>query len=806
MEAATRARAEWQWCLATAFRTALACTIVGCITLYGPTELMQQITFPAFSYVTVILIVTDATLGDTLHGCWLALYATVQTVGPAILTLWLIGPARFTCATISLAVAIAAFVVVLPEGTHLIGKRIALGQIVLIYVTAYIHGEKTEPIMHPLHIAASTGVGVLACVLALLLPYPRLAYWEAKENVRLLTQNISERLKLYLKAFCTENHALASASVSQAKPLAITGSKLLQSVKIYQGSMKWERFPLKFLRSCNPNPGEGLQELEIPLRGMEMALTTTSSFPIRISNGEQSRTDGLVQLEEHISHKLKEIHSSFSCKDSLTVPESNAASITKSLQTLQTVPTSHQDLSPFFFLFCMKLLCKAPAAAKPPPSCGQAQEENQESPTLSDMDGFFRSIWNNAILNLSSKRLIPALRCSLSLGLAILFGLMFSKENGYWSGLPVAISLAAARQATFKVANVKAQGTVLGTVYGVFGCFVFERFLPIRFMSLLPWFIVTSFLRRSRMYGQAGGISAVIGAVIILGRKNFGPPSEFAIARIAETFIGLSCSIMVDLLLQPKRASSLAKSQLSKTFGTLSACIRSISLEGSRENLLDNQRRLKMDVNELTKLIGEAEAEPNFWFLPFHSVCYRKLQVSLSKMVDLLLFSAQAVEILQQVKFEASWKECVNKLEDDLLLFKETVASLAKCFEDVALLKSLTFLEKELESRSVSWDIEVGKSPNAKAFRISGEDDQAEKAMTSYLEHSKEAVDTLEGKDEEEKSQAVICLSGLGFCINNLIKETREIEKGFNELVQWENPSHHINLYEISCKIHALYN
>jgi len=173
-----RARAVWLRCLASAFRTALACTIVGCTTLYGPAAVQHRIAFPAFSYVTVILIVTDATLGDTLHGCWLALYATIQSVGPALLSLWLIGPARFTNGTISLAVALGAFVVAFPEGTHLIAKRIALGQIVIVYVIAFINGVDTEAIMHPLNVAASTAIGVLACVIALLLPYPRLACWE----------------------------------------------------------------------------------------------------------------------------------------------------------------------------------------------------------------------------------------------------------------------------------------------------------------------------------------------------------------------------------------------------------------------------------------------------------------------------------------------------------------------------------------------------------------------------------------------------------------------------------------------------
>ncbi|KDP44214.1 hypothetical protein JCGZ_05681 [Jatropha curcas] len=802
-----RARAVWRWSLASAFRTGLACGIVGCASLYGPASLRHRIAFPAFSYVTVILIGTDATAGDALYGCWLAMYATVQTVGPAMLSLWLIGPARFSIGTISVAAALAAFTVVIPEGTHLIAKRIALGQIVILYVVAFINGVHTEPIMHPLNVAVSTAIGVLASILALLLPYPRLACWEVKENCKLLVENASERLKLYVKAFCEQDSALALSSISQSKSLAIAGTKLLQSIKRYQGSMKWERFPLDFLRPSYKNPGAKLQELEIPLKGMEMALNSMTSFPVRMLGGETTKEK--LKLEDHVNLTVEQIKNCFPCDNSLTVPESKAETIIQSFQTLQTIPTNHNDhLSSLFFLFCINLL-----HCKPLPNPKQENKEGASNNSRKQ-ESHFKNVWSNCTMNVNTKRVLPAVKCSLSLGFATLFGLLYSKENGFWSALPVAISFAAAREATFKVANVKAQGTVLGSVYGAIGCFVFERFLPIRFLSLLPWFILTSFLRRSRMYGQAGGLSAAIGAVLILGRKNFGPPSEFAMARITETFIGLSCSIMVELILQPTRAASLAKIHLNKSLGSLFACIGSISLDSNKDNVVDKQKILKLEVSELKKSIGEAEVEPNFWFLPFYSGCYSKLLVSLSKMVDLLLFSAHAVGFLEQEsqKVEGiSLKGYLNKLSDDVQLFKEMVGGLIKCLEDLSLLKSLTFLDKELENKNINYDPELGKSPNPKMFSgISGsdEEDEMEKIMNSFLQDSNEVVDKFQELEENEKqkSQLVLCLGALGFCMKNLIKEAREIEKGIQELIQYENPGNDISLHEISCKIHALYN
>lgn len=184
------ARAAWKSCIASAFRTSLGCIIVGCITLFGPTTVKQQITLPAFSYVTLILVVTDATLGDALRGCWYALHASLFGICPALLSLWLIGPARMTAGITAAAVAANAFFVVLPESSHLITKRIALGQIVLVYVLAFINGSQTDPVMHPVGVLASTALGVVACVLALLLPYPGLASYKVILNFHFISSNL----------------------------------------------------------------------------------------------------------------------------------------------------------------------------------------------------------------------------------------------------------------------------------------------------------------------------------------------------------------------------------------------------------------------------------------------------------------------------------------------------------------------------------------------------------------------------------------------------------------------------------------
>ncbi|KAL8129910.1 hypothetical protein V2J09_019065 [Rumex salicifolius] len=793
-------RTIWLWksCLNAAFRTALACTLVGLATLYGPASIKAQIAFPAFSYVTVILVVTNATLGDAVRGCWFAVYATVQGVCPAILCLWIIGPTRLNAVSTAVVLGISAFFIVLPEWSHVVAKRIALGQLVIVYVIGYINGGSTEPVMHPVHVATSTAVGVVACVIALLLPFPYLASSEVKQSCKMFADNASNRLKLFTKAFCAEDKQTSHSLLSQAKSLASSSTKILQSIKSKQESMKWERLPIKFFKSYCMNPGDKFQKLETLLKGMEMALTS-SKFPVTTQSVSEEFKNGLKVLEESIGAHLNQIRAGFN-GGSTTVPESSSGPGHVSMEFLQTLQTTtattKEDLPSLFFLFCLNLLQResktvqfsSSASGKPDPPV--QSKEGSRTGFFSNPSDFVA--WP---ATLSTKnRVFAALKCSLSLGLAVLFGLIYSKENGFWAGLPVAISLAAGREATFKIANVKAQGTVLGTVYGVLGCFVFERFVQIRFLALLPWFIVTSFLQKSKLYGQAGAVSAVIGAVLILGRRSFGTPSDFAIARIIETFIGLTCSVAVELVLQPTRAASLAKSQLSKTLGTLRRClVTSMNLQ-TKQSI---QTALKSDINELQKFIEEAEQEPNFWFLPFNCAGYRKMLCSMSKMADLLLFASHAIASveLQLERLDGESKEwLIEKMNTELEKFRKLTVNSVTCFEEISSMKSLSDLEKKVPS-----DLEMGKISNSGI--ASDYEDEMERIMNSFLDRVPEVVSSVQ--EDGGKEEMVLSMSGVAFCMNKMMKGTKEIEMCMKEIVQWENPSRLVNLNEIYCKLHA---
>ncbi|KAG6607230.1 hypothetical protein SDJN03_00572, partial [Cucurbita argyrosperma subsp. sororia] len=757
--------ALWLTCLAAGCRTAVACAIIAAATVYGPASLRQQVTFPAFSYVTAILIVTNATLGDAIRGCWLALYATLQTVCPAMAVFWLIGPTKFSYETIALTVALASVVVLLPSSTHVLAKRIALGQIVIIYVVGFIGGVHTQPLMHPVHVAATTAMGVAASVLATLLPFPRLASLEVKKKSKAMVDNVAERLRLLVKAVLADNDTVAVGAISKASLLSTSATKLLHPIKQLQESMQWEWIiPYKMCGQGWSSGVDKLQNLETALRGMDLALSNVGSYPIQTLQ-DQSLRNGLNALENHITKAL--IQNAYSPSDSHTFPESNPdeeTTINKITQSNQEMPTNPDDLPSLFFIFCMKLLL-----IKHNNSQIKKQEPNQTWVSV--------PIWSSWASQFNTKRLIPVLKSALSLGIAVFLGLMYSKENGFWASLGVAVTIACTREATFKLANVKLQGTVVGSVYGVLSFVVFEKFLLGRLLCLLPCFVFTSFLQRSKMYGPAGGVSAIIGAVIILGRTNYGSPKELAFARIVETIIGLSSSVMVDILLQPTRASKLAKFQLTVSLRALQKCIDSLN---SPEDLKECQKNLATQIGELKKLIDEAAEEPNFWFVPFKTDCYGKLFKSLSRMVDLFGFIHCAMKI-------------GKNQEEDTEKVKEMVSSLVGCYVEVSSLKSLKVLEKNGDGVG---DVEMGV-----AQREGIDEMEKKKMVCSFLQHCVEAV---EHESEELKSEAILRLSALGFCLSSLMKETEEIGKATRELIQWENPCSHVDFNEITAKIHAL--
>lgn len=563
--------------------------------------------------------------------------------------------------------------------------------------------------------------------------------------------------------------------------------------------MKWERPPLKFLPPFIRTPSERIEAIETSLKGMEMALSSTSVPPLKLLDQLQLRDD-ILNLQDPMSGKIRGV---------INPKSGDNYNMDITLGSLHDFPQSLQQLPPFFFLFCMKLLFDGTLMTAPPSpqvdkkiiptteqkakSCKGEEEGYLNSSTTTTKRKRTQSI---CAMNISTEKVVVALKCSLTLGLSIFLGLLFSKENGYWAGLTVAITFTPPGQATFRLASLRAHGTAVGSVFGVLGTLISQNRMELRFLSLVPWVVFTCFLQRSRMYGQPGAISAVLSAMIIIGRKNYGSPVLFTIERLVESYIALCVAIVVELLLQPTRASTLARSQLDKSLEMLHQCIDSITSLGE---LKEKEKKLRNLVKELKDHIGEAELEPNFWFLPFPFACYNKLHGSLAKMGNLLVILLHSMEVLSQecYEIEENMKEYLDK-------FKGEVGGLVKCLKVVIQEKPLQNLKKELEGKGGCKDIEVGKEQSScESWGLSRDREECEKIIGSFLQHSTEVVEGLDHEDGagDLKSQLVLCFATIGHCMGGLMREVREMEGGILELVQGENTSSHINLFKIPCKI-----
>ncbi|XP_022143731.1 uncharacterized protein LOC111013575 [Momordica charantia] len=805
--------ALWRIRLGSALRAALACSIVGAVTLFGPAPVRHMLTFSAFSYVTTVSIVlSDAvSLGHAVRGCCHVAWAVTSVLVTSVPCLWLIGTARFNSVAAAAAVAVSAFVVALSERAHLLTKRIAFGQLVIVYVGTAIHGGETSFFMHPLRVASSTAAGALAAAVAMMIPYPRLSSCQIRKLCRGYCENGCERVGAMVEGFGAKNKAGAIPSIAEAKSLSATATKLLRSIKIILVGMNWERPRISLVKPDRRMDIAGkLEEFEVAMRGMEAALTSPS---FAFGTMDEQLCNLPKNLKPKAITKLQQLKISIP-------PNATTAPETKAVFSTPISPIAPHNLPPSFFLRCMEIILydstAAAAARNLVPSVENGQRANGEEAIDLGGHGTKSTRWG-ILSNMlpTNQSLYFALKCSVTLGLAVFLGLTYTKPNGYWSGLTVAISFATERQAIFTVANARAQGTAIGSIYGVICCFILQKYEYLWLLPLLPWVVFTSFLIHSRMYGQSGGIASALGALLVLGRKNYGIPSEFANARITEACIGLLCFVTVEVVFNPTRAATLAKAEFSKSLRALQDCIERVILIPQKNlnnessifiQLIEKHKILKSHVGQLEKFIIEAGYEPNFWFTPFQGGCYDKLLKSLQKTVDILQFLVHEMKFLSLELNRSGLvvKELHDSLSEDMELFNKKVGCSLKFMEKVSLVKSL----KELQNKNQNLcdEMEMGKSQNdgCRALGLSEED--VEKIVGSFCQNANEILSKVYTNDEGEanlKGQMTLCLGSIGFCMECLMRETMVMEKEVLQLLKLENPSIHMNLQELSTTVNA---
>lgn len=747
----------------------MACLIVSLTTLYGPKPLRHFTTFPAFSYLTTILIwLSDAepTYGEVLKCCLDVSYATFQTIAIALVSVLVVGPASLGNGLVApVAVALASFIVAFPVSTSLLTKRIAFGQIVVVYVTFVVfNGEVAHVFMLPVHVAGSTALGAIASLIAVLLPFPRLAHSQMSKGCKLYAENALERLNMFVEIMMARDNTTAQVLIARAASLSAAAKNTLKNIKIHHERISWERPDTRFLsRKQKLDPAEKLHATDFLLRGLELALGSCSSFPQGMSRDELTRL-----LEGPRTHIAPRSESTLKSQDSLGWHHEAESLSTAALPVC-------------FFRYCVELFRGDFLSLRQDSKSVNGRTTEEEIHPANEGLSMARKFWDILCVWMARERFVFAFKCSISLGLAVLFGILYNKNNGYWSGLTVAISLVSGRQATLTVANSRLQGTAMGSVYGLICCSVFQRLEEFRFLPLLPWIILAVFMRHSKVYGQPGGVTAAIAALLILGRRNYGAPTEFAIARIVEASIGLLCFVFGEILVTPARAATLARTEISHCLDALLDCIQSLVLCSEQKNqkvvadLRKSQVKLKSHVEALERFAAEALTEPKIPFLRrLNTDSYNRLLGSFSKISDLCLYVCDGLKNLSGVQPTLAFPW--DNITHELRAFQEKLHPSVKCLKEISQTKSQARLQKELQKRKICHDVEAGTTSNDNYSYMELGPSQAdvERFSVSFVMLLKEATDKISCNtaDDAFKSETALCLSSLGFCISRLMQET----------------------------------
>ncbi|XP_006664967.2 uncharacterized protein LOC102716927 [Oryza brachyantha] len=773
-------RRRWRSSLASGFRAALACTIVGVASIYAPPAIRCHLTFPAFSYVVTVIIVVDATLGSAVRAALSAVQATAMGAVPSVLPLWLAhrtGAGESVVAT-TVVVALSTFAVALP-GSGAVAKRIALGQIIIIYVARFRQESMRRSdgdgavLLHPANVVACTALGVVAALLAVLLPCPRLATQEVRANKAAYLEVAAERVRLLAHAFrlmqldaaagsssstycCGRRRQwVAACIISQADRAASAAALLRRRITSAQGDLQWERMPALLKRWCGGGWDDDEEDqqvhdlIEMPLRGMEMACIQMHK---RAPNSSSiCPTPTLTWLQQATDQVRLTLLTRRSCSGMEMAKHGYGV----------VVP---EQLPPLAFLFCMDLLLHGSSPPKLPPADAASQCDGN---TKDDEEQRKHRPWPWH-KEARTTRLVAAAKCAFSLGLAVLLGLLFSSDHGFWAGLIVATTMATEREWTWALAIARAHGTALGSVYGALACLLIDkrRLMELRFLALLPWLILTAgFLKRSRAYGPAGGVAAAVSGIIIVGRRYDEPPMAFTVSRLVETFIGLACTVVADLVFQPAaRPSAKATKQLARCLATLACCFNDDDSWGGQTST--KVKAVQEQVALLKRYVAEAAGEPHFlWSVPFPASCYDKVAGRLDRMAQLLCLYTKALAVTPPA----------DEAADAIHRFHGLVSA--------SLDHTSALLHRPSDDEKQRKDLEAG-------IRLSScccDDDEApETLVQSFLGHAL--------LQQPQQQQGASAMASIGFCMGEMAKEAMQMEADMLDLTLRSSLPRHITI------------
>ncbi|CAM6118453.1 unnamed protein product [Calypogeia fissa] len=424
----------------------------------------------------------------------------------------------------------------------------------------------------------------------------------------------------------------------------------------------------------------------------------------------------------------------------------------------------------------------------------------------------------------SKSQICKALKISLAMMLATIFGMLALPIDSHcaWAPVTVAIFLGNHQGGSFRLAIMRIQGTVLGSIYGYLVVRTTQNGYLLLF-GLMVWVTASDFVRSSKIHGYSGIVSAQSAATMILGDY----PKEiklFAMDRVTETFVGVMCFVFVETVLFPERAVILVKRELVSSLKGLRNCVASVctayagrKCESCRCLAIDDVRKieqaLRTSLERQSMLCAEAMAEPDLWFVPFSGDVFNRLIAVQGRMLNPLCFMRFALQATVEENVDEHMQTLLKPVQASLMGLEEQVVSaidflqalfvvpeLATPMEKIFMLffppclmskrsREKAAARKAAHSRKVNTPLQLlGKRRRSVAgtpLHLKASQKHFEKDFEIMLE---EVVQRSRAGGIVVSNSVMLSLSSLSFCLHEIMKETVELEKTIYELLQAERP------------------
>ncbi|KAL3701119.1 hypothetical protein R1sor_019141 [Riccia sorocarpa] len=445
-------------------------------------------------------------------------------------------------------------------------------------------------------------------------------------------------------------------------------------------------------------------------------------------------------------------------------------------------------------------------------------------------------------------QVVKSTKLSMIMMLAAAFGnfVLPNDIHSCWAPVTVSFIIGNLQGGAYRLASLRIQGTVVGAIFGylvVSELYAYKYLLP---LILAVWVSLSDYIRYSKTHGYSGLVSSLTAAILMSADYNGKDIKAFAMDRIAMTFIGVACFVLIEPTILPERAVVLVREELLISLKRLRDCVAAIvavyTSQGCAKcrtaavnDMQKLEQQLRVGLVVQSSLRDEAVLEPDLWFVPFPVGVYSRLITTQKRMLDLLFFMVCSLQASTQDWSDDHMQKLLKPLRSSLTALEDEVLS------------TVDTLYKLLDKGSSSWnllarlarilgafrglfhcvgDVEKGQKPGGRMSRVRRPIDVFEpsrraarallalghrrrsiggtpmrlKTTMERFEQTFESVlhdimkahsktqEAAVGEGHVVSNSVMLSISSLSFCLHSLLQETVDLEKGVWELLQAENP------------------